>query len=254
MATAHYSLPTINGSDTIDGVNAINGLANAVDSAIYQVAGQIAPDYDLPVATATSLGGVRGGGGIEVTAGTGDMNIKSGSISNGMLGASCVGGSNLQTNSVAASHLTSDVVNQLTAGYQASLKLDAAPVRYTRTTTVANAYCVYVVNEAAKMVTMKLMMGGAVINVTGTGSTTPDTAVVTFQAIPTQYRPVTDFSQMMGLSTSISGEVGVLMWYGCVRDDGVPCIYYTNSWAAAGQYTVSGDCTLSWFYGVQQGS
>lgn len=253
MATNHYSLPTINGTDTIDGVNAINGLANAVDTALYQVAGQIAPDYDLPVATASTLGGVRGGGGIEVTPGTGDMNIKSGSISNGMLAASSVGGSNLQTNSVAASHLTSDVVNQLTAGYQASLKLNAAPTRYTRTTTTANAYCVYVVNEAAKMVTMKIMMGGATVNVVGTGNTTPDTAVITYQAIPTQYRPVTDFSQMMGVSTSISGDVGVIMWYGCIREDGVPCIYYTNSWAGAGQYTVNGDCTLSWFYGVQTG-
>ena len=32
MATTHYSFPTINGTDTIDGVNAINGLANAVDT------------------------------------------------------------------------------------------------------------------------------------------------------------------------------------------------------------------------------
>lgn len=37
MATTHYSFPTINGTDTIDGVNAINGLANAVDTALYQV-------------------------------------------------------------------------------------------------------------------------------------------------------------------------------------------------------------------------
>lgn len=37
MATTHYSFPTIKGTDTIDGVNAINGLANAVDTALYQV-------------------------------------------------------------------------------------------------------------------------------------------------------------------------------------------------------------------------
>jgi hypothetical protein len=37
MATTHYSFPTINGTDTIDGVNAINGLANAMDTALYQV-------------------------------------------------------------------------------------------------------------------------------------------------------------------------------------------------------------------------
>lgn len=37
MSTTHYSFPTINGTDTIDGVNAINGLANAVDTALYNV-------------------------------------------------------------------------------------------------------------------------------------------------------------------------------------------------------------------------
>lgn len=37
MSTTHYNFPTINGTDTIDGVNAINGLANAVDTALYQV-------------------------------------------------------------------------------------------------------------------------------------------------------------------------------------------------------------------------
>ena len=37
MATTYYNLPTINGTDTIDGVNAINGLANAVDSALHEV-------------------------------------------------------------------------------------------------------------------------------------------------------------------------------------------------------------------------
>ena len=37
MATTHYSFPTINGTDTIDGVNAINGLANAVDTALYKL-------------------------------------------------------------------------------------------------------------------------------------------------------------------------------------------------------------------------
>lgn len=37
MATSHYNFPTINGSDAIDGVNAINGLANAVDTALFAV-------------------------------------------------------------------------------------------------------------------------------------------------------------------------------------------------------------------------
>lgn len=37
MATTHYDFPTINGSDAIDGVNAINGLANAVDTALFTI-------------------------------------------------------------------------------------------------------------------------------------------------------------------------------------------------------------------------
>lgn len=43
MATTYYNLPTINGADTIDGVNAINGLANSTDAALRQVQNQI-PD------------------------------------------------------------------------------------------------------------------------------------------------------------------------------------------------------------------
>lgn len=45
MATEYYSLPTINGADTIDGVNAINGLANATDAALRGVANSI-PSLD----------------------------------------------------------------------------------------------------------------------------------------------------------------------------------------------------------------
>ena len=37
MATTHYDFPTINGADAIDGVNAINGLANAVDTALFTI-------------------------------------------------------------------------------------------------------------------------------------------------------------------------------------------------------------------------
>lgn len=37
MSTTHYEFPTINGTDAIDGVDAINGLANAVDTALYAV-------------------------------------------------------------------------------------------------------------------------------------------------------------------------------------------------------------------------
>lgn len=41
MATNYYSLPTINGTDTIDCVNAINGLATATDTTLHNIAGDI---------------------------------------------------------------------------------------------------------------------------------------------------------------------------------------------------------------------
>lgn len=63
MATTHYSFPTINGTDTIDGVNAINGLANAVDAALYNVE-QNEGGYTLPAATTNRLGGVIVGQGL----------------------------------------------------------------------------------------------------------------------------------------------------------------------------------------------
>lgn len=56
MATQHYNLPTINGADPISSVNAINGLANAVDSALYVVdaeATQIGTKADSAAQTAS---------------------------------------------------------------------------------------------------------------------------------------------------------------------------------------------------------
>lgn len=45
MATTYYNLPTVNGSDTADFVNAINGLATATDAALRNVANDI-PNID----------------------------------------------------------------------------------------------------------------------------------------------------------------------------------------------------------------
>lgn len=41
MATDHFNFPTIVGTDPIDGVNAINGLANAVDTAMYSLSADV---------------------------------------------------------------------------------------------------------------------------------------------------------------------------------------------------------------------
>lgn len=61
MATPNYNLPTITTTDTADGVAAINGLANATDSALKEVADAAGSDYTLPVATSEDLGGVKAG-------------------------------------------------------------------------------------------------------------------------------------------------------------------------------------------------
>lgn len=61
MATPNYNLPTITTTDTADGVAAINGLANATDSALKEVADAAGSDYTLPVATSEALGGVKAG-------------------------------------------------------------------------------------------------------------------------------------------------------------------------------------------------
>lgn len=250
MATTHYSLPTIVGTDTVDGVNAINGLANAVDAALYSVAGEIPSGYVLPVATASELGGVRSGGDVTVASGTGVMSIANGVIDSNKLAANSVAATAIQNNAVSSVKLTSDVTSQIAAGYQASQKLADQPVRHSLSTTTANLFGTYVVNEAAHMVTMKITSQGATCNVSTTSHTNPETAPLVFDAIPAQYRPTTTFSAVMGLSTATSGGNGLIVWMGAIRSDGVPCVYYYNAWANTGDYQFIADCTIAWFYDV----
>ena len=251
MATNHYSLPTIVGTDTIDGVNAINGLANAVDTALYSVAGQIPQGYVLPIATAGALGGVRGGGEIVVNNSNGDMSIAAGVIDNTKMAANSVGSGNLQNNSVTASKLSADVTSQISAGYQASQTINAAPRQFSMNSTTGNAYGNYVVDEVAKIVTMKLYLAGAQIQVDASGWNNSNTPSITWDALPVQYRPSTNYDAMMGMGTSITGGNGVVTIWGAIRADGVPCVYYQNAWAGAGSYTFNGTCQLVWCYGVQ---
>lgn len=251
MATNHYSLPTIVGTDTIDGVNAINGLANAVDTALYSVAGQIPQGYVLPIATASALGGVRGGGEIAVSTSNGDMSIAAGVVDNSKLAANAVGSGNIQNSAVTASKLSSDVTSQLSAGYRASQTINAAPKRYNMSSTTGNAYGTYVVDEVAKIVTMKLNLTGAPIQVESKGWNNSNSPSITWDALPVQYRPTTNYDAIMGMGTSITGGSGIVTIWGSIRSDGVPCVYYQNAWAGAGSYTFNGTCQLVWCYGVQ---
>ena len=119
MATSHYNFPTINGTDTIDGVNAINGLANSVDAALFGVAGSIPQEYTLPVAGTTSLGGVRGSGDISVNASTGDMALNDGTVTAGKIHPGADTTVKLLNGAVTSEKLASGVATQINNGNNA---------------------------------------------------------------------------------------------------------------------------------------
>lgn len=119
MATSHYNFPTINGTDTIDGVNAINGLANSVDAALFGVAGSIPKEYTLPIAGTTSLGGVRGSGDISVNASTGDMTLNDGTVTASKLTAGAVTTDKVLNGAVTSEKLASGVATQINNGNNA---------------------------------------------------------------------------------------------------------------------------------------
>lgn len=119
MATSHYNFPTINGTDTIDGVNAINGLANSVDAALFGVAGEVPEAYALPIAGTTSLGGVRGSGDISVNASTGDMTLNDGTVTASKLSASAVTTDKVLNGAVTGEKLASSVATQINNGNNA---------------------------------------------------------------------------------------------------------------------------------------
>lgn len=138
MATSHYNFPTINGTDTIDGVNAINGLANSVDAALFGVAGEIPEAYTLPIAGTTSLGGVRGSGDISVNASTGDMTIGNGTVTAGKLATGAVTADKMLNGAVTTEKvlngavttekISSDVAAQINNGNNSWTQWSAAPV------------------------------------------------------------------------------------------------------------------------------
>lgn len=68
MPTTNYGFPTISSGDRLNGVSAINGLAEAVDSALKTVDDKASGGtvYELPPATDTTLGGVIVGDGLTV--------------------------------------------------------------------------------------------------------------------------------------------------------------------------------------------
>ena len=65
--TDNYNIPLIDPSARFDGANDLNNMATAIDAALSEVAAEGASGrYELPPATANTLGGVRIGEGVSV--------------------------------------------------------------------------------------------------------------------------------------------------------------------------------------------
>lgn len=233
MATTHYNFPTIVGTDTIDGVNAINGLANSVDAALFGVAGTIPSEYELPIAGTTSLGGVRGSGDIYVNPSTGDMTINNNVITSAMIQSNAIAGSDIQTGSITSAQLASTVTNQLSQGTQAYTAINTAPKLFTTTDYVGGSgkpylqaggtiYSNYVVNETSKMVQVKVSGTNCVFKLPASNTMNSADMLAELFTLPAQYRPTTQYNVMMFavsgsdknliiffLSVTTAGKVGI---------------------------------------------
>lgn len=204
MATSHYNFPTINGTDTIDGVNAINGLANAVDSALFGVAGSIPQEYTLPIAGTTSLGGVRGSGDISVNASTGDMTINSGTVTAGKLATGAVTSDKLLNGAVTTDKvlngavttekISSDVAAQINNGNNSWTQWSAAPVTI----------------GSAMSAGCSAYAWGKIVTVVCSGVSLPGNAKTQIGTLGTQYAPAVTTTGLVASFSSGSNRTGYL--------------------------------------------
>lgn len=257
MATAHYNFPTIVGTDTIDGVNAINGLANSVDAALFGVAGEIPQDYTLPVAGTTSLGGVRGSGDISVNATTGDMRINANTVGTDELQAGAVTNSILAASSVSSGNLASDVLTMAHQGVQAYSAVNAKPQLYRfpdyttgQYLTGGTIYSNYVVNPSAHTCQIKIDASGAMLSLPAT-NTSLESPLITLGTIPTQYRPTSDYATIIWVQAGSDGYS--IVYFMGVTKSGAVVIYHVNSSGTRnGEMWSKG--TLLYVYGAQAAS
>lgn len=257
MATAHYNFPTINGTDTIDGVNAINGLAYSVDAALFGVAGEIPEAYTLPIAGTTSLGGVRGSGDISVNASTGDMTINANTVGSNELQTGAVMNNNLAAESVGTGNLMADVLAMLQQGAQAYTTVTASPRLYRlpdytsgQYLTSGTIYANYVVVPSAHTCQLKIDASGVIINLPAT-NTSLENPLFALGTIPTQYRPATDYATMIW-SQSGSDGYEALYFLGVSKDGAVGIYHVNTSGMRSGEMWCKG--TLLYTYGAQAAS
>lgn len=261
MATSHYNFPTINGTDTIDGVNAINGLANSVDAALFGVAGSIPPEYALPIAGTTSLGGVRGSGDISVNPSTGDMTINNNTVSSAKLQDASIMGSKIATGAVDNAQLASNVLASINQGVTAYNSNTATPRLYSLDElqpsgkmTAGTISSNYVVSDACNIATAKLALTGCTFNLGGRNTNVND-QLVTVATIPSQYRPSTSQECIFFVGSALTYP-GVVLFYAAVSTNGELGIYHTTyTQETISQVTdVYGTAQLVWYYGEQRQS
>lgn len=257
MATSHYNFPTINGTDTIDGVNAINGLANSVDAALFGVAGSIPQEYTLPIAGTTSLGGVRGSGDISVNASTGDMTINANTVGSNELQANSVTNNKLAVGSVDSGNLTSSVLTMIQQGAQAYAELNKAPAIYKLPDYSSGQYLTggtifsnYVVCAAAHVVQVKISSQGATFNLPA-ANTSLDSPLVKLGTIPAQYRPANSYSALIHSQSGSDGNI--TNYYLGVNGNGDIGIYHIN-YSSNRSGNIWGDGVLVYVYGAQKAS
>lgn len=257
MATSHYNFPTVNGTDTIDGVNAINGLANSVDAALFGVAGDIPEAYALPIAGTTSLGGVRGSGDISVNASTGDMAINANTVGSNELQAGAVTSNKLAGGSVGSGNLMPDVLTMVQQGAQAYTSVTAAPQLYRLPDYTSGPYLSsgtiyanYAVNPSSHTCQIKVDASGIVLRLPA-ANTSLDDPLIALGTVPTQYRPVSDYATMIWAQTAEGGYL--ITYFLGVSQNGAVGIYHINtSGSRSGEMWSRG--TLLYTYGAQAAS
>lgn len=234
MATTHYNFPTIVGTDTIDGVNAINGLANAVDAALYGVAGDMPEQYELPIAGTTSLGGVRGAGQISVNPATGDMSINSGAISS----------TNLNSSLQASIGEGSSALASISAAPQLHASEAYQPQGYLESGTI---YSNYVVNEAAHLISVKASATAAEFNLPNSNTDATNMLAELF-TLPVMYRPTSEFSQLIFVRTG--ADANPICFFLTVGTSGKVGLTHVN-YSSTRETSFWGNGILLFFYGAQ---
>lgn len=254
MATTHYNFPTIVGTDTIDGVNAINGLANAVDAALYGVAEDTPEQYKLPIAGTTSLGGVRGAGQISVNPATGDMAINSGVINSGMIQTGVILGSNIATGAISTTNLNSSLQASISEGSSALASISAAPQLHTSAAyqpqghlKSGTIYSNYVINKAAHLISVKASASGAEFNLPNSNTDATNMLAELF-TLPAMYRPTSEFSQLIFVRNG--ADANPICFFLTVSTNGKVGLTHIN-YSSTRETSFWGNGILLFFYGAQ---